>query len=198
MNQELILPRNYFIPIMAQAYYDLLKVLVPSMDKNKDIEKGIDEGLGKFLSNLYISLAYDALVKHDLVQFFTTESGMWKGKRLTNFYSQKACDILIQRKKDKKVKTERLEFEHMIPKNIYQDEIVDAFRIKGEKSVSEIAKMLDNDWYLATITQSEKKVLLTKDTMPEGSNPHDIFARYPKLKKQLISQEDFLNRLRNS
>ena len=142
---------------MAQAYHDLLKVLAPLMKKDDNIIfNGLREGLNKFLSNVYISLVHN--------------------KRETDYYSEKAFEAC---KNNPKGKCPGLTYEHIVPKNIYQDEIVKTFSGGQEMSADEIADRLKKEWWTATITQAEDK-LLKKKKMPDDWDGTNRFARYDK------------------
>ncbi len=138
---------------MAKGYHDLLVAVAPILKKNKDIHAGLKEGLTKFLSNLCIALG---------------------NKQQTDLYSEKAYDQLKHKNKSKLV------YEHVVPKNIYQNEILKAFMDGRVMSVEEIKEMLEKYWRIATITKEEdENSLLLSETMPEGwKKGDDPLARY--------------------
>ncbi len=143
---------------MAEAYYQMLTALKPAIKKNPDIKAGLKEGLGKFLSNLYIS---------------------YFGKKNTDYYSEAAYKI----KDDKNAK---LVFEHIVPKARYIQEPCYEASIKGhfedgkEFSVESIEGLLNKYWKIATVTKEENEKLNKYRTkMPESWKPgDDPFARY--------------------
>ena len=155
--------REMLLKRMADAYYELLAAIAPLLQKNGDIEDGIREGLNKFLSNLCISLV---------------------GKEETDFYSE---DALRELTKDK---PEHLVYEHMIPKNYYQGEIVDDFKAGKIKNADDIKAVLEKYWYIATITSSEDKLLEPSRSMPKTWDKQDIFARYAKIRNRLKARAE--------
>ena len=146
---------------MAEAYYQMLTALKPAIKKNPDIETGLKEGLGKFLSNLYIS---------------------YFGKKNTDYYSEAAYKI-------REDKNAELEFEHIVPKARYiQDPCYEA-SVKGHFedgkpfSVENIEELLNKYWKIVTVTKEEnKKLNKYRRKMPDGWEPgDDAFERYKKL-----------------
>ena len=150
--------REMLLKRMAEAYYKLLAVVVPLMENDEDIKAGIREGLNKFLSNLCIALV---------------------GKEETDFYSE---DALRELTKDK---PEHLVYEHMIPKNYYQGEIVDDFKAGKIKNADDIKAVLEKYWYIATITSTEDEQLDPPRSVPKGWDDQDIFVRYGSIKDRL-------------
>ena len=155
--------REMLLTRMADAYYKLLAAVVPLLKKNGDIEDGIREGLNKFLSNLCISLV---------------------GKLETDFYSENALEKL--RKGDR----DHLIYEHMVPKNVYQDKIVDDFKAGKIKNAGDIKAVLEKYWYIATITSSEDKQLYPRRSMTKGRDKQNIFVRYAKIRDRLVPRAE--------
>lgn len=136
---------------MAVAYHDLLVQIGPLLKSNPDVEKGLKEGLNKFLSNICISLV---------------------GKKNTNYYSVKAKAQID------KGNRHDLVYEHIVPKAKYiQNECIECEKNGSPKSVEEIEAILTKYWRIATITKDEDR-LLSKLNMPDGWDGVDIFARY--------------------
>ncbi len=158
------LSRDEMLTRMSNAYYELLVHLTPAIRKNADVKTGIREGLGKFLSNVCIALV---------------------GKANTDYYSEDACKKLQAGEKS------GLEYEHIVPKKIYQDEIADQFMNKKGITVAEIKEILARYWYTATITKSEHS-RLSRQSMPEGWDGRDVLARYRKAAIPLMTREEFL------
>lgn len=145
---------------MAVAYHDLLVQIGPLMNSNPDVERGLKEGLNKFLSNVCISLV---------------------GKKNTDYYSVKAKAQLD------KGDSHDLVYEHMVPKAKYiQDKCVECAKNGEIKSVEEIEAILSKYWRIATITKDEDK-LLNKLNMPDDWDGSDIQARYRDKGIDLIS-----------
>ena len=163
-----MLTREMLLTRMARAYYDLLAVVVPLMKKDKDIEKGIREGLNKFLSNLCISLV---------------------GKLETNYYSKDAIKELAKGGPKKDQAT--LIYEHMVPKNYYQDKIINDFKEGKIKTPDEIRDTLEKYWHIATITSEEDKRLVPRKSMPKGWDGKDIFVRYVNIRDQLVARAEY-------
>ncbi|GEM_PF-1081028 len=146
---------------MAEAYYDLLVGIVPLLQKNPCIEVGLKEGLNKFLSNLCIK---------------------YRGKDETDFYSEKAKEMLDKSSKLKK-RPKGLEYEHMVPKEQYIQKVcLDAAK-EGKLCVDDIKELLTKYWKIATITKEEHDALSKAGyagKMPDDWDKIDIFARYDK------------------
>lgn len=155
--------REMLLTRMADAYYELLAAVAPLLKKNGDIEDGVREGLNKFLSNLCISLV---------------------GKLETDYYSEDALEKL--RKGDRG----HLIYEHMVPKNVYQDKIVDDFKAGKIKNAGDIKAVLEKYWYIATITSSEDKLLFPRKAMPETWDKQNIFARYDEIRDRLVPRAE--------
>ena len=201
-----LLSREDILEKMVEPYHDLLMCIIPLQKNNPQFAFGIKEGANKFLSNFFISHAYKTLVdtfgKERLKELFPKDSGQLIGRRLTDYYSEKACEMLINgetNKYDEKGnKIDWLVYEHMIPKETYQEnEIAKAFKDDGEMSVPDILKILKKKWYIATIMRSEELSLLKKKDLDEDSYRNDKFARYKELidQHQLITREQFFERL---
>ena len=160
--------RDELLSRMAVAYYEYLNAIVPVIKKDPLIAKGIKEGLNKFLTNCCIALV---------------------GKTETDYYSPAALEIIKNKKK-----LAGLVYEHMIPKNIYQDKIVKNF-IEGKiKSAEDIKTVLDQYWYIALITKHEDKLLFPQRSMLETWDSKNILARYSMVKvipRKECRQEEF-------
>ena len=161
--QNETMTRENLLTRMANAYYELLTVLVPLLKKNSDIENGIREGLNKFLSNLCISLV---------------------GKQETDYYSEDAIDKL------NKGDCEHLIYEHIVPKNFYQNQIIDDFKAGKIKNAGDIRAILEKYWYIATITSSEDKQLKPQKSMPKDWDKQDIFVRYAVIRSRLKTRAE--------
>ena len=144
--------------MMADKYFQLLKWLYELNDK--DIEKGLKEGLDKFLSNLYLS--------------------RYKNKCA-------ACEYITQKALSsyKKKNGVRFHFEHIVPKTEYIQRKCEELARQGKLQVKYIETLLRKYFHCAYVTEEEDKRLL-KDKMPTDWNGKDIFARYKKAGIKLI------------
>ena len=156
------LTREELLLRMAEAYYKLLKAVALLLN-DKDIEAGIREGLNKFLPNLCISLV---------------------GKLETDYYSEAALE------KIKKDDCKNLIYEHMVPKSIYQDEIIDDFKVGNIKNAGDIKAVLAKYWYVATTTSGENKKLNPQRSIPENWDKQDIFVRYTAIRNCLKARAE--------
>lgn len=153
---------------MAKAYYQVLTALKPVMQENEDIKIGIKEGLGKFLSNIYIKLSEN-------------------GKRDTDYYSSEALKHIDD--------GTTLIFEHIVPKARYiQEPCLNAClngKFEDGTSFSEegIENLLVKYWKTATVTKEEDDLLLRRK-MPNGWQVDDnVFARYKEAKITLFDKK---------
>ena len=116
------LSRDVVLERMAVAFHDLLTALSSQLNNNKDIQAGIKEGLCKFLSNVHIAMV---------------------GKKHTDYYSEKAYDVCTKQN----AKKTGLVYEHIVPKNRYQNEIITSFvdgnGMTEDEIRAEIAKLDD-------------------------------------------------------
>ena len=148
------LSRDVVLERMAVAFHDLLTALSSQLNNNKDIQAGIKEGLCKFLSNVHIAMV---------------------GKKHTDYYSEKAYDVCTKQN----AKKTGLVYEHIVPKNRYQNEIITSFVDGNGMTEDEIRERLENSWWIATITKEEDDKLDRLD-MPSDWDGKDTFARYRK------------------
>ena len=155
--------RKKLLTRMANAYYELLTVVVPLLQKNSDIEDGIREGLNKFLSNLCISLV---------------------GKQETDYYSEAAIEKLEHGD------SKHLIYEHIVPKHVCQKKIIADFKAGKIKNAGDIKAVLEKYWYIATITSSEDDQLKPRKSMPKDWDKQDIFVRYAGIKKRLKTRAE--------
>lgn len=118
--------------------------------------------------------------------YFLTESyyrrkGMNHNKyRMTDFITPKAYESLKSNKKTRYV------FEHMVPKNIYLNWIVEHAN-SGELTYDYMFDILNKYYYTCTVTYEENK-LLPSTNMQEGWDKQNPFYRY-----QMVGIEFFEN-----
>jgi hypothetical protein len=137
--------------IMAERYVKLLEN-VPWSDRF--FLMGIQEGLNKFLSNLYLHLC-----------------GRRPKCHKAHYVSEKALVKMIA------VDYSGLVFEHMIPKSVYIQKPCESMAQKNQISVEQVFSLLSSYWFIATITAEEDKLLIKND-MPQGWDCMNIFYRY--------------------
>ncbi|MBM7708012.1 hypothetical protein [Enterococcus lemanii] len=148
--------REYIINILANKYYCFLNTL----DFNDMLfMKGIHEGKGKFLANLHIYLATkDLPVK-------------WNDKRYsTDYVTPAALKVL------KTNRVSGLEYEHVIPKKKYIQDICEQKAKDGTLTEDFIRSLLDRYLWTATVTSQEHKSLPRR--MPLNWDQENIKARY--------------------
>ena len=139
--------------MMAKKYFRLLKWLYEL--KDKDIEKGLQEGKGKFLSNLYLS-------------------------RFRNKCT--ACEYITpkaQKLYENKGNVKGLVFEHIVPKKKYIQGVCEEQARQGTLQEGNIEELLRKYFHCALVT-SEEDARLLKNKMPTDWDGKDIFARYKK------------------
>ena len=137
--------------MMADKYCQLLRWLYKLNDK--DVEKGLQEGLGKFLSNLYLS--------------------RYKNKCT-------ACEYITPRAQklyEKQGNVKGLVFEHIVPKKEYIQKNCEELARQGKLQAKYIENLLSNYFHCALVT-SEEDDCLSQNKMPDDWNGKDIFARY--------------------
>lgn len=149
--------REFIINILANRYYQFLCSL-PYHDHL--YMKGIHEGKGKFLANLHIHIATKDLPKK------------WNDKRYsTDFVTPAALEIL------KNNSVNGLEYEHLIPKKKYIQDICEQKAIEGSLTEEFVNDIISQYLWTATVTTREHK-LLSRRVMPTDWDNKDIKARY--------------------
>lgn len=164
--------RENIINILARKYYDFLIVL-PYHDHL--FMKGIHEGKGKFLANLHIYLATKDLPKK------------WNDKRYsTDFVTPAAFEIL------KSNSVNGLEYEHLIPKKKYIQDICEQKAQEGTLTEDFVRCLINRYLWTATVTKEEHK-LLSRRVMPMNWDKENIKARYEEAGIILINHnKDYL------
>ncbi|MFT4413439.1 hypothetical protein [Bacillus sp. UMB0728] len=149
--------REVIINTLASKYYYFLNTL-PFDDTL--FMKGIHEGKGKFLANLHIYLATKDLPKK------------WNDKRYsTDFATPTALEVL------KTNTVTGLEYEHLIPKKKYIQDICEQKAKDGTLTEEFIRSLLDRYLWTATVTSQEHKSL-SRRVMPLNWDQKNINARY--------------------
>lgn len=160
--------REDIISTLASKYYYFLNTL-PFNDTL--FMKGIHEGKGKFLANLHIYLATKDLPKK------------WNDKRYsTDFVTPAALEVL------KTNTVSGLEYEHLIPKKKYIQDICEQ-KAKDETLTEDFIRSLLNRYlWTATVTSQEHKSL-SRRVMPLNWNQENINARYEEAGITLVSHK---------
>jgi hypothetical protein len=168
MNEKILI-RKEIIKTLSETYYSFLK----NIEWNNELYLlGLREGKNKFLSNAYLHLC--------------------KGKySISNYQSKEALSILngdngIQ-------KSGNLVFEHMVPKDRYIQKPCEELAKSGELSPDFIYKLLEEYWFIATITKDEEKLLKTAKVMPKEWENTGHIARYENTKIELIQNPIWVN-----
>ena len=128
----------------------------------------------KVLRNYYLSSKGIGEDLYYLTMSYFKQKGCYKNKYyMSDFITVKAKEVL-----ETKDKREKLVYEHMVPKNIYINEISRA-TLEGSVSIDLIYKLLNKYYYVCTVTKSEDEKLPTVRMSDEwdGENP---FYRYEK------------------
>ncbi|MBM7648435.1 hypothetical protein JOC78_001377 [Bacillus ectoiniformans] len=110
-----------------------------------------------------------------LTESYYRQLGTYKGNHsMTDFITSNAKECLESGQISKK-----LVYEHMISKNLYIKEIVQAAK-KGELREERIYELLLNYYYVCTVTVEEDKILpsIKMDDNWDSKNP---FYRYEKI-----------------
>lgn len=132
--------KEELIAKMSKVYFEVVLPIVASDDPI--LYSGIGEGANKFLSNAYINSFK-----------FSTKNPYKHCKKkwlITDYISAKA-----QIEMDKGNYT-NLQFEHIVPKAIYQQHFMNEFKNnKQGLTANYINDVLKNCWVLATVTKEE-------------------------------------------
>jgi len=133
----------------------------------------------KEIRSTYLTYAYLTMLK--------STAASKKYKYATDYISLKAKEQIENRDfKD-------LRYEHMIPKKLYIQSVLESDAKMGILTVKRVYQLLDKYWYLATITKDEDKMLgkKLKSKMPDNWQQKDIFFRYEVvgLKEHLVKNE---------
>ncbi|MGE6897073.1 hypothetical protein [Priestia flexa] len=149
--------REHIIRTLASKYYYFLTTLA---FHDTLFMKGIHEGKSKFLANLHIYLATKDLPKK------------WNDKRYsTDFAAPAALEVL------KTNTVTGLEYEHLIPKKKYIQDICEQKAKDGILTEDFIRSLLDRYLWTATVTSQEHKSL-SRRVMPLNWDQENINARY--------------------
>lgn len=151
--------------ILAEVYTKLLNIIEWN---DALLVSGINEGKNKFLSNVYLKLINK------------------KSKYYKTHYISKTALIKLRKKE-----YSELIFEHMIPKRKYIEIPCENLAAKGKLTKKFVRNVLNNYWFIATITKIENKKL-QKHTMPNNWDKVDIFARYTQADIKIIKNPYFL------
>lgn len=158
--------REEIIDTLANKYFCFLNML-PFEDEL--MMKGLQEGKGKFLANLHIHLTRQGLPKG------------WKHKLYsTDFVTSAALDALIHNR------LAGLEYEHLIPKKRYIQDICEQKAKDGTLSEEFIKELLEQYLWTATVTSQEHR-LLSRSIMPDNWDETNIKYRYEQAGIDLIN-----------
>jgi hypothetical protein len=163
------LSRAQIIDILSEKYY---KFLISLPYEDEAYMKGIHEGKGKFLSNLHIYLSTKDLPKKRNDKRYATD-----------FITPKALEIL------KKGSTRGLEYEHLIPKKKYIQDVCEQKAKEGTLTIEFVKTLLDRYLWTATVTEQEHK-LLSRRVMPADWDGKNITARYDAAGITLLKHDD--------
>lgn len=130
---------------------------------------GIKEGRGKFLSNAWL---YECV------------NGFSRKYYNSHFISEAALSVV------KPTRNKGLIIEHLVPKQVYIQNVCEEKSKAGEINPDFIHDLLNRYWALATITKTEDKLLESK-TMPKNWDGIDIFSRYRMAGIHLVHNPHF-------
>lgn len=154
---------------MAESYVKYIVPILPAYIKDKNdkgdiiFTEGLKEGLNKYLSNAYIGSFIYQYKKE-------TKNHIRKAERrlTTHFFTEDAYSKIEDKIKNNNLKNQDLKglvFEHAIPKNIYQDKIMDKMKDieNNELRINYIKNLLKEYWIIVTVTEAENKLLSEKN-----------------------------------
>lgn len=159
--------RNEYIQILTEKFFIYLQGQYSLFITDQDAYNADREGRNKYLSNL------DLFLKK-------------KNKYLCgDWYSKEAYEKL------KNNDFTNLVYEHMIPKNIYQNEIF-KLNIANKFTKDILFNILNKYWHIAIITKDQDKLLNDAGlrTKMLDSNHDNIFTRYDKVGIKVFSWND--------
>lgn len=171
---------------MAIAYQGFLKYLFVDNREDQALHKSMNEVRIKFLSLYFATHA-------PVAPFFADKPNLNRMKSLdrryiiADYFSKNAL-IKLRVFPGRRM---GLKFEHILPKDRLKQEF--EAKVQGGKellSVQEIAKMLDETWHIAVVTDDEDRKLSPQKAMPQWwSDGKDIFARYRESEGGLLRFE---------
>lgn len=157
--------RNKIITQMSETYFDFLTSLPY---ENTLYMVGIQEGKGKFLSNLHIHLLKQVLPKKYSNKWYTAH---WISP--TAFQQMQNGDM------------RELFYEHMIPKSRYIQQVLEEKARNKTLTLEFVYDHLLRFWWLATITKTEDS-RLSRTSMPKNWDEVDPFQRYTEAGIELL------------
>lgn len=167
MKMPVWMNRIEFIHILSDNFFIYLQGQKIIFDNSQIAYNADREGRNKYLSNLDLSLKK-------------------KNKYLCgDWYSKEAYE------KVKNNDFTNLVYEHMIPKNIYQNEIF-KLNIANKLTKDMLFNILNKYWHIAIITKDQDKLLndaKLRIKMPDN-NHNNIFARYDKAGIKVFNLND--------
>ena len=165
--------RTKYLTLLAEKFHMYLQCISTAMSDDVLFD-GTNEGRNKILSNIDLALKKLSGLKH--IKYL-----------ITDYYSEEAYE------KIKNNDFKHLVYEHIMPKNIYQNKIFNDLRNNKVPTKEELFDILNKYWILATITEDQDKELTKaqlRTKMPDN-NLNDIFARYNKVGIKLVKTKFF-------
>lgn len=152
-----IFSRTEFIGFLSQHFEQVINLKLQISDQRLSQYQLSPKALG---DDLYF-----------LTESFHRKNNIYNGKySMADFITPKALHILQKRERV------RLIFEHMVPKNLYLNMLVEKAR-KGNLKYTEIYNVLMKYYYTCTVTKEEDN-LLPSTKMQDGWDWHNPFFRY--------------------
>jgi hypothetical protein len=152
-----IFSRTEFIRFLSQHFEQVINLKLQISDQRLGQYQLSPKALG---DDLYF-----------LTESFHRKNNIYNGKySMADFITPKALHILQQKEKV------RLIFEHMVPKNLYLNMLVEKAK-QGNLTYTEIYNVLMKYYYTCTVTKDEDN-LLPSTKMQDGWDGQNPFFRY--------------------
>lgn len=166
--------RNNYLDLLSEKYVIYLNN-IKDIILDPILYDSTNEGRNKILSNIDLTLKKIGKVKHYKYV-------------LTDYYSEEAA------LKIKNNDFKNLIYEHIVPKNIYQNQIFNLLQEQKTITKQYIFDILKKYWYIATITKDQDTLLNNAKLrlkMPDKLDDKNIFARYQTVRIKLIKTNYF-------
>ena len=127
--------RTKYLTLLAEKFHMYLQCISTAMSDDVLFD-GTNEGRNKILSNIDVALKKLSGLKH--IKYL-----------ITDYYSEEAYE------KIKNNDFKHLVYEHIMPKNIYQNKIFNDLRNNKVPTKEELFDILNKYWILATINEDQ-------------------------------------------
>ncbi|MBM9501053.1 hypothetical protein JWG44_12400 [Leptospira sp. 201903071] len=178
---------EYILRNMSKQIIDLSKFINEKAKTDKFFCQGIQEGFNKFLSNYYIGAMVDLLKKESKNKNKKIHSNVNRKYLISHFISDAAAKSIANGPKEKLI------FEHIIPKNIYQKKILNEISNIDEPTIFNI---IENYWLIATITSKEK--ISNGNRTPLSEYEKEPFIRFKNSMNIKLRKNMFITTMQNN